>query len=144
MTQPDDVKHATERYQEWLAALKDRASLATHNQSQALMRAVMHALRASVSPEAALRIANALPALPRGIFLDGWTLDAPWAPPASAEAFHRDVHDRIREHHTPPPTITADVFAVWARALGPIAAATIHSALPEVLKPLWPTDPDGR
>ena len=45
MTQPYDVPHASEQYQDWLQALKERAMLQTHNQSQAMFWAVFHELR---------------------------------------------------------------------------------------------------
>ena len=96
MTQPYDVEFASQQYQEWLAALKETASLVTHNQSQAMMRAVMHRLRRSLAPDDVLAVANALPALPRGIFLDGWSLDEERFTPASAKAFTAAVADDLK------------------------------------------------
>jgi uncharacterized protein (DUF2267 family) len=93
MTRPYDVEHATKQYQDRLAALKDEASLLTHNQSQAMMRAVMHQLRRSLTSEHVLRIANALPALPRGILLQGWPLDERCDAAAAAEEFYQSVCD---------------------------------------------------
>jgi uncharacterized protein (DUF2267 family) len=138
MTQPYDVEFASQQYQSWLAALKERASLVTHNQSQAMMRAVMHELRRSLDTRSILAIANALPVLPRGIFIDGWSADDVPEPVASAEAFLARVTKALESHHTPPETIVEDVFAVWSENLGKREREEIGGALPEALRPLWP------
>jgi uncharacterized protein (DUF2267 family) len=138
MTQPIDVERATELYREWLLALKKEASLATINQSQAMMRAVMVQLRKALTPEQVLKVANALPALPRGIFIEGWSLDETREIPASADAFFQGVHAQIHQHHAPPRSIVRDAFAVWRHFLPTRDARTIWACLPEALKPLWP------
>ncbi len=142
MTQPLDVERATELYREWLTALKTEANLQTHNQSQAMMRAVMHRLRRALAPDQVLQVANALPALPRGIFIEGWSLDETRESAETAESFFRDVHHMLRLHHAPPQTIVRDVFAVWRRFLAPEAARTIRRCLPSALTPLWPDESD--
>ncbi|PQA85480.1 DUF2267 domain-containing protein [Hyphococcus luteus] len=58
------MEFASGQHQKWLVALKDKAMLATLNQAQAMMRAVMAVLRASVFDEDALETANALPPEP--------------------------------------------------------------------------------
>jgi len=73
MTQPCDVAFASRQYQDWLAALKDRASLATDNPAPAMVREVMHYLRRSLPPDDVVVAADALPALPRVIFIEGWS-----------------------------------------------------------------------
>jgi uncharacterized protein (DUF2267 family) len=138
VTQPYDVEFASQQYQAWLAALKDKASLVTHNQSQAMMRAVMHELRHSLDMRSILTIANALPTLPRGIFIEGWSADDVPEPPMSAEAFRARVAKALEAHHTPPETIVEDVFAVWNENLGKRERVAIAGALPTALQPLWP------
>jgi uncharacterized protein (DUF2267 family) len=138
MTQPYEVEFASQQYQAWLSALKEKASLVTHNQSQAMMRAVMHELRHSLDMRSILAIANALPALPRGILVEGWSADDVPDPPVSAEAFHARVVKALESHHTPPATIVGDVFAVWSENVGKRERERIASALPEALRPLWP------
>lgn len=138
MTQPYDVEFASEQYQKWLVALKDKAMLATLNQAQAMMRAVMVELRDSLSDGDALAIANALPPLARGIMLEGWApgveknvLDTP-------EAFHRRLVARLEPHQPPPDDLAAAVFAVWRDALAPQKAKAVYAHLPAALRPLWP------
>lgn len=137
MTQPYDVEFATQQYQEWLTALKEKSMLATHNQAQAMMQAVMTELRNSISDEVVLDIANALPALPRGIFLEGWRLGEAKAVPAKSEEFFRRLCTLLAGHHTPPSDIVDSVFAVWKEKLPLEAQITIEKSLPEALKSSW-------
>jgi uncharacterized protein (DUF2267 family) len=137
MTQPRDVLHASELFQAMLAAIKARATLQTHNQSQAMFRAVMLAIRRHMSTEQVLTFADALPALPRGIFIEGWRPAEP-APLLSAHDLTRSVTDDLASHHVPPDTIVADVLAVLAEGAEPAIAKTMRDQLPAVLKPLWP------
>ena len=138
MTQPYDVEFASEQYQKWLIALRDEAMLATLNQAQAMMRAVMEELRDSVSDGDALAIANALPALARGIMLEGWVLGLPKKSVASPEDFHRRLCANLKEHHAPPEDLAEAVFAVWREALSPEKARALYERLPAALRPLWP------
>jgi uncharacterized protein (DUF2267 family) len=137
MTQPYDVEFASEQFQEWLSALKDRAMLATHNQSQAMFRAVLQRLRRYLTTEQTLAFADALPPLPRGIFLEGWR-PADSLPLASAQDLTTDVTDFLSAHHAPPDSIVSDVFAVLAEHAEPRIAKLMREQLPEQLKPLWP------
>jgi len=138
MTQPYDVEFASKQYQEWLVALKEKAMLATLNQAQAMMRAVMAELRDSVPDEDALAIANALPALARGIMLEGWRLGGAKSEIASSESFHRLLCAHLKEHHAPPDDLATAVFAVWRKKLAPEKAKAVFEKLPAALRPLWP------
>jgi len=135
---PYDVEHATRLHVEWCVALIERTGLATTNQTEPQMRAVMLELRASLEPAAVLRIANALPALERGIFLDGWSLDYTPDPPVDADDFYRRVYRRVMGHHTPPESIAADIFWLWNEKLPAKQANAIRQSLPAALAGLWP------
>jgi uncharacterized protein (DUF2267 family) len=137
MTQPYDVLHASEQYQDWLQALKARAMLQTHNQSQAMFRAVFHQLRRHLTTEQTLAFADALPPLPRGIFIEGWRPAEP-LPVISAKQFIQHVIESMSPHHVPPAPIVSDVFTVLAEKSEPQNARTMRQQLPDQLKPLWP------
>ncbi len=138
MTQPHDVEFASEQYQKWLVALKDEAMLATLNQAQAMMRAVMEELRDSVSDDDAMAIANALPALARGIMLEGWRPGVEKKVIASPEDFHQRLVSRLEPHQPPPDGLAAAVLAVWRRGLSSEKARALSDRLPAALRPLWP------
>ena len=138
MGHPYDVEHATDLHVEWCRALLPRTGLTTTHQTGPQMRAVMLELRGCLEPEAVLVIANALPALERGIFLEGWSLDHTPDPPRSAADFYARVFKRVQAHHAPPPSIAADVFWLWSEKLTARNAESIRRRLPAVLAPLWP------
>lgn len=137
MTQPYVVLYASKQFQEWLTALKDRAYLQTHNQSQAMFRAVLHRLRRHLTTDQVLTFADALPPLPRGIFIEGWRPpDA--LPLTSAGEFLQGVIESLSPHQVPPDSIVRDVFAVLAERSEPLGARTMREQLPEELRPFWP------
>lgn len=137
MGHPLDVERASEMHMEWCKDLADRMGVVTTHQSCPQMRAVMHELRSSIPPVAVLRIANALPALERGIFLEGWSLDDEPRDVTDAEEFSDRVYDRVKGHHARVPSLVQDVFWLLNEKLGRSGAATIRECLPAALKPLW-------
>lgn len=139
MGHPLDVERATQMHVEWCQALIERTGQTTTHQTEAQMRAVMLELRDSLAPEAVLVIANALPALERGIFLDGWSLGNQPKPISDPASFFDRVYQRLKDHHSPPPTLVADVFWLWNEKLEPTRARTILENLPIELRALWPS-----
>jgi uncharacterized protein (DUF2267 family) len=137
MTQPRDVLYASKLYQEWLGELKERALLHTHNQSQAIFRAVLHGLREHMTTEQVLTFADALPPLPRGIFIEGWR-PGRTSPCRSASDFLGHVVVNLAPHVIPPSTVVDDVLAIIAKHVEPRDSAIMREQLPDVLKPLWP------
>jgi uncharacterized protein (DUF2267 family) len=132
-----EIRHAQRLHIEWCRELLELTGLTTTNQTEPQMRAVMHELRASVDPEAAVAISCALPPLERGIFLDGWTLDHTPDPPPDPQAFHNRVYERVRRHHSPPDSLASDVFSLWRRRLSVSRANMIRDNLPQSLRSLW-------
>jgi uncharacterized protein (DUF2267 family) len=137
MTQPCDVVHASKLYPEWLASLKDRAMLQTHNHAQAIFRSVFHCLRDHLSSSQVLSFADALPPLPPGIFIEGWRPVDP-RPLSSAGSFLQEVTADLSPHVIPPFAIVPDVFGVLAEKPEPIDAKTMREQLPAQLKSIWP------
>ena len=137
MTQPRDVLYASKLFQDWLDALIARALPATHNQARAMVRAILHRLRRHMTTEQVLIFADALPPLPRGIFIEGWRPAEP-QPLKSADELLREVTESLAPHHVPPDTIVADVFAIIAKHSEPPTSKTMRDQIPAPLKPLWP------
>jgi uncharacterized protein (DUF2267 family) len=137
MTQPSEIMHASKQFQEWLMALKARAMLETHNQSYAYMRGVLHGLRQYMETDQVLAFADALPPLPRGLFIEGWRPDTAQSL-ASEQALADEVYRSLTAHHNPPKRIVRDVLVVLAEKLDTHRAKAIYAQLPKVLQPLWP------
>lgn len=138
MGHPYDIEHASDLHVKWCQALMQRAGLTTTHQAGPQMRAVMLELRRSLSPDAVLAIANVLPTLERGIFLEDWDLNQPPNPPEDAAEFFDRIYERIKGHHAPVPSIASDVFWVLQNELGPAEAEVVRKNLPASLAELWP------
>ncbi len=138
MGHPIDVERASQMHTEWCVELAKRAGLVTTHQAGPQMRAVMLELRQALEPNAVLAIANVLPALERGIFLEEWSLDYTPKKVLDAEKFFGQVYERLKAHHSPPRTIVSDVFWLLQTKLSPNKAGIIRDRLPEPLANLWP------
>lgn len=138
MGHPYDVERATDLHFVWCKALMEKSDLGTSHRAAPQMKAVMHELRRSLEPDDVITVANALPALERGIFLEGWSLHyEPAAIPSQAE-FRERVFNRVKGHHARVDTLIEDVFWVWNKMLEPRKAEAIRRVLPAVLADLWP------
>ena len=137
MAHPADIAQASERHVEWCRALAARMGVATTHQSAPQMRAVMHELRRSLAPDETLKVANVLPALERGIFLEGWSLDEARVLVPDADVFSMRVYERVKAHHFHVDSLVSDVFWLWRTKLPETDAETIRACLPSALAPLW-------
>lgn len=136
MTQPQEIVHASKHFQDWLSALKTQAMFSTHNQSFASMRSVMRRLRRCMNTNQVLTFADALPPLPRGLFVEGWR-PGPALDLVSEQQLAMEVYDDLTAHHSPPETIVSDVLTVMAKQLDAHNAKIAGEQLPPVLQPLW-------
>lgn len=137
MAHPYDVERASELHVEWCLDLAKRMMVATTHQSGPQMRAVMHELRSSMPAKDVLLVANAFPALERGILLDGWSLDKTVVEVNDPQDFCDRVYQRIHVHHFRVPSLVGDVFWLWQKKLEPDKANTIRDCLPRAIEPLW-------
>lgn len=143
MAHPYDVAHASELHVAWCRDLAARMGVETTHQSGPQLRAVMLELRDALSAACVFRVADALPALERGIFLEGFRPDRVARTDDDAEAFQERVFQRVRAHHARVPSLLGDVFWLLSRKLACAEAATVFACLPDMLKPFWPTVPVG-
>lgn len=100
------------------------------------MRGVMHGLRRHMDTNQILTFADALPPLPRGLFLEGWR-PAPVRALKSEAQLAKEVYDDLTAHHSPPETIVSDVLGVIVRHLDVHNATIAGEQLPPVLKQIW-------
>lgn len=140
MAHPYDVEHASNLHVEWCRDLAERMDVRTTHQSGPQMRAVMLELRRSLGAEQVVAVANQFPALERGIFLQDWRLDEGPVSLPDADTFRERIFERVKAHHFRVPSLVEDVFWLWNAKLEPGKASAIANALPEVLKPLWPSN----
>jgi uncharacterized protein (DUF2267 family) len=135
MTIPLDVTNATEEMEAWVLELQRRALLGSVNQSFPMLRAVLHEIRDRVPLDDALRLADALPALVRGVMLERWHPLA--RNPAADRPFLEAVKGRVAGHHAPPDSIVDDVLAVLAHRVYPQYLPVLTERLPGELRAAW-------
>jgi uncharacterized protein (DUF2267 family) len=138
MGHPHDVERATDLHFAWCQALMQKAQIGTTHRAAPQMRAVFMELRDVLPPDQVLAVANALPALERGIFLENWTLPHHPRPVGSVTEFRDRIYDRVKGHHERYEELVEDVFWVFQHMLEPTKADAIRSALPFELLALWP------
>lgn len=137
MTIPQDVLYGSEQFRDWLLDLKERALLVDTIQAYAMLRAVLLEVRDRSTTDAALRLADALPPLVRGIMLEGWH---PEAPGGLVLAFTDAVKARLATHGTEPDRgLVDDVLRVLARRIFPQCRSAWTEHLPAELQGPWQT-----
>lgn len=136
MTNPRDVKYATESIARWQDALKNRAMLATNNITFACLRGVMHELRARLPLSSIAAVGNHLPAVQRGVFYQDWAPADPLPTPDLAD-FEAALARRLLPHIHMPDGITADVLWLIRTESEPFDAAAIRAELPGPLAVVW-------
>ena len=141
MTVPQDVTYGSEQFRAWLVDLKDRALLGSCNSSYAMLRAVLQEARDRSKLEDALRLADLLPPLVRGIMLEGWHPEA--AAAGERRPFLDAVKERLEPHQPPPDSIVEDVLAVLAHRTPPHVRPALGTLLPPELRSAWAAAIDG-
>ena len=136
MTNPRDVKYATESIAHWQARLKEKAMLETNNITFACLRGFLHELRGRMSIDDIARFGNRLPAVQRGVFYQDWTPGAALPTPDLAD-FEAALAQRLLPHVHMPEGITADVLWLIKTECEPFDAEGIRSTLPTPLRDVW-------
>jgi uncharacterized protein (DUF2267 family) len=139
MTVPRDVVSGSEQFRDWLVALKERAMLGSTNQSYAMLRAVLHEVRDRLPIDEALRFADALPPLVRGIMLEAWHPERAAAGLAAATrpSLLEAVKVRLEPHQPPPDSIVEDALAVLAQRTPPNILPILSQHMPPELREAW-------
>jgi uncharacterized protein (DUF2267 family) len=136
MTNPRDVKYASESIAEWQDALKQRALMATNNITFACLRGFLHEVRARLPLADIATFGNHLPAVQRGVFYEDWTPSEPLPTPDLAE-FEAALASRLLPHVHMPDGLTADVLWTIRTQSEPFDAAAIRAVLPPPLAEAW-------
>ena len=136
MTNPRDVKYASESIAQWQEALKQRAMLATHNITFACLRGFLHELRSRLTLADIATVGNHLPAVQRGVFYQDWRPAGPLPTPDLA-TFEAALAERLLPHVHMPDGLARDVLWLIKTQSEPFDAAAIGAVLPEPLAEVW-------
>ena len=100
---------------------------------------MLHALRDHLDVEAAAALAQGLPGLLRGDFLDGWRPGDKPLRLRSREDFLERVHDGMhRDVAVDPEAVSRTVLLQLQDCLPPSLAEEVRAVSPTPLRGLWP------
>ena len=115
MPMPMEYQRASEEFEKFLADARDRAGLATRNQTYTMVQAVLLTFRHRLSIESAITFAAVLPPILRAIFVVDWDLSKPPRPFGSREAMTTEVQQFRGDHNFSPRSAISDVAgALWS------------------------------
>lgn len=137
MTIPAEYSNASAVFDRFLEEARDRAGLATRNQTYTMVQGVLQVFRARLEPGDAIRFAAVLPPLLRAIFVADWDLDAPRPDFGSREEMTEEVQGLRRHHNFSPDTAIADVAATLRSHVDGQAFDRALAALPGEAAAFW-------
>ncbi|WP_306029800.1 DUF2267 domain-containing protein [Stappia sp. MMSF_3263] len=137
MTIPAEYSNASVVFDRFLEDARDRAGLATRNQTYTMVQGVLQVFRARLELEEAIRFAGVLPPLLRAIFIADWDLDAPKRDFSSCEEMTGEVQALRRHHNFSPDTAIADVAAALRKHVDQQAFDRALAALPAEAAAFW-------
>ena len=137
MPMPLEYQHASDDFERFLAAARDRADLTTRNQTWTMVDAVLRVFRRRLTGAEGLRFAAVLPPLLRAMFVMDWDVEAPPLPFASRDALTREVQ-AVRPHHNfAPDTAIACVAGALRAEVETSAFEAVLAGLPEGARAFW-------
>ena len=136
MTVPQDFIHASRDFERFLLDARAELSLATTHQTYAAVFGVLVTFRARLTPEQALRFADALPPLLAALFLREWEI-APPKPFGERAALTREVQGVRADHNLAPDSVIADTARALRNHVDARAFDTMLAELPEGAAEFW-------
>ncbi|MGE3249653.1 MAG: DUF2267 domain-containing protein [Hyphomonadaceae bacterium] len=122
----------------WLKGIERELGDASRHNAYSALRAVLHALRDRLPPEAAMHFAAQLPMLVRGLYAEGWRL----AGKPTGERTREEFADRV--YSELPPAFPHDasvvvraVFCVIEERTSVEEASKLRALLPDPIKKMW-------
>lgn len=137
---PWTYRHASAEWQRFLDIAKDEMILVSNNAAYTAIEGVLLTFRRRLTIEQALRFADALPSIPRAIFVSGWRPEAP--APWDSRAEQTAEAQALRPHHnlTPPNCIEATAIALRA-VVRPDEIDPVLAAIGPEAEAFWWVDP---
>ncbi len=140
MPMPWTYRHASAEWQRFLDVAKDEMALISNNAAYTAIEGVLLTFRRRLTVDQALRFADALPSIPRAIFIMGWhpTEPAPWGSRAEQTAEAR----ALRPHHNLTPVNCIEATAIALRAVvRPDEIDPVLAAIGPEAEAFWHIDP---
>jgi uncharacterized protein (DUF2267 family) len=137
MTVPPEYVHATRDFDRFMQDFMDISSMATHHQSYAVVRAVLHVFRDHLTIGEALRFAEILPAVLRAIFVEDWHPTEMPKPFPARDDLLAEVKANRRDHNLAGDTAIRDVAEALRRNVDRQRLDQVLAALPPAARAYW-------
>ena len=137
---PREFQHAGEEFEALLIDARDRADLATRNQTYTMIDAVLRVFRRRLTVVTAIRFADVLPPLVRALFVADWDPTVAPLTFGSRGELTAEVQ-AVRPHHNfAPASAIADVAAALRARVDERAFDAVLATLPEGAVDYWRSD----
>lgn len=144
MPMPYAYRHAGRDWAAFLGDVRDVTGLPTDNTAYTAVEGVLAAFRRRLTPQQAVDFAQVLPAVPRALFVAGWDLAAPPAPPGTRADWTAEAQGLRRAHNIAPDTVVEAVAVALRRSVRAPDLERTLAALPPFAADFWScptTDP---
>lgn len=128
----------------WLSSIEGCLPGISRHEAYAALRAVLHALRDRLSPDATAHLGAQLPMLIRGVYYEGWHPAGKPLKIRHMEEFLAHVEQELSPNLAPQSEeVTRAVFRVIEQYLDPGEIDKVIESLPMPLRELWgpPVEP---
>ncbi|MEX2353350.1 MAG: DUF2267 domain-containing protein [Gammaproteobacteria bacterium] len=123
----------------WLKDLMGYLGVNDRRQAYSILRATLHAIRDRIGPRNAIHLGAQLPMLLRGLYYEGWIMDATPSKERHKQAFLDHVnHDAGNALGINTETAVRAVFEVIWDKIDPGEVAKIIELFPAEVRELWP------
>lgn len=137
MPLPFEYQNASRQFEQFMLDARDFAGLATTNMSWNMVIGVLRAFRCRVTPQQALRFADALPPVLRALFVADWDLDQPLRGFGSPQELLEEVRSVRHQHNFSPPHAIEAVARALRKNTDPETLARALAALPPAARAYW-------
>ena len=115
---PWTYRHADREWRTFLDTVRDVSGMTSDNAAYTMTEGLFRAFRARLTPQQALDFAAVLPAIPRALFVQDWTLAEP-QPWADRAAILAEVKALRRHHNFAPDSAIEAVSCAVHRVVRP-------------------------
>ncbi len=134
---PMAYQHASDDFERFLAEARDRAGLATRNQTWTMVEGVLRVFRRRLTVAQGLRFAEVLPPVLRAMFVVDWDVTASPVPFATRAEMTVEVQALRIHHNFAPDTAIADVAFALRDAVDAKAFEAVLAEMPQGAKAFW-------
>lgn len=135
----ESLEHTLQTTHIWINELDDRLAWNNKPRSYRLLKAVLHALRDSLSVNEAADLGAQLPVLLRGVYYEQWRPGATPVKYRDVAAFLARVSESFKRDPLPDPAqAVMAVFQLLTKKISAGEIEDVRACLPQEVRNIWP------